>query len=211
MAYLHKKFKKLASVESQEPEPAPPPPPQHEGTQLKHSIGSMVAPAPAPAPELETRDQGGDSRHRKHIRLHADTRAAQHSEAGVVLRPAPSHPAPALGPGLVVLPSHLVRPVYPPPPQHPPYHLPPPGLRFLEPVMNGQLAAAPRQEAAPAPHHQHQHLLVRHRDPRELHPAHHLVSPGYREARPPPPPPHHYDLQHERLQPRDRDGLHQVG
>ena len=91
MAYLHKKFKKLASVESQEPEPAPPPP-QHEGTQLKHSIGSMVA--PAPAPELETRDQGGDTRHRKHIRLHADTRAAQHSEAGVVLRPARPTPPP---------------------------------------------------------------------------------------------------------------------
>ena len=46
-AYLHKKFKKLASVEVEPEESSPS---QDVGDTLKHSVGSMVA-APVPSPE----------------------------------------------------------------------------------------------------------------------------------------------------------------
>ena len=116
------------------------------------------------------------------------------------------HPLPRLPEtgGLVLLPSHLVKPgIITPHPTYPPYHLfpqqPHPGLRFLEPghpppILNGHPPPQPPPEAAFPPQH-----IVRHVRP-QISPQHH---PHPREH----PRPHPYDLQPERLS-RDSHTTH---
>ena len=168
MAYLHKKFKKFASVENHEPEPKQQEPErrsptEHHGASLKHSIGSMVdRGAGASLAIHEDISDQSEARHRPVPAPHVSGGPRYPYEP----HPVYSRPGPGLtvlphpDPSLVLLPSHLVKQPLPVPrlvvpqvagyPQpgaaHPAYHLPP-GIRFLDPsALPLSLAPAPQPE-----------------------------------------------------------------
>ena len=205
MAYLHKKFKKLASVENHEPAPEPQRRASTDhGASLKHSIGSLV-------------EEGGLSRHSPDISDHSESRLRAppprvplphvSSAPRYPYEPHPvySRPEPGLpvlphhpDPGLVLLPQHLVKQPLPVPrlvapqvagspphgPPHPAYHLPP-RIRFLDPAslpLSLPLAPQPLQQEQVSPYG-HSPQLVKPRferpQPQDLrHPeaVHHFPS-----------------------------------
>ena len=195
MAYLHKKFKKLASVESHEAEPQRRASTDH-GSGLKHSIGSLVEEGGGLRRHSPDISDQSDQRHRA-----PPPRVPHVSSTGprypyephpVYSRPEPQglpmlphHP----DPGLVLLPQHLVKPrlvvpqvaAYPPP--HPAYHLPP-RIRFLDPSslpLSLPLAPHPPQPEQVSPYG-HSPQLVKPRferpQPQDLS-GHHFPSGVY--------------------------------
>ena len=192
MAYLHKKFKKLASVENHEPEPKQQTSeperrsPTEHGASLKHSIGSMVE-----AAEASLSSDQGEARHRAPGPRYPYEPHPVYSRPEPGLTVLPHHPDPSL----VLLPQHLVKQPLPVPrlvvPQvagypphgapHPAYHHLPPGIRFLDPAsLPLSLPLAPQPEQVSPYGHSPQLVKPRFERPQDLRQpeAGHHFPPG---------------------------------